>query len=157
MLLLVSSILIVSSSNPEVMAKEATSLSSSTFGQMVDYIRKFNHGRMLESKSKKPQCQNLQLTGDMAKVVDATGDGVQVEMRKQRVERVKCNLDCMLRTKSTDWISYANSFPYIVVLPSVCFLLCILVFPCWICCRCCSKCCGKSMGYGCLCKCCCNT
>ena len=124
-ILLVSLIMVISGNT--VMAKEATTLSSSKFGQIMDYMRGFNHGRMLVSKSEKEECQNLELTGNTAKVADATGDTVLVEMKKQRLERVKCNLDCMVRTKSSDWAGYAMSFPYAVWMPIACLVICLLV------------------------------
>ena len=95
-------------------------------------------------------CQNLELKGNVAQVAAAAGEvGVVSQMRKQREERVQCNLDCRLRTgtlnpSSTSLLEYFMTFPYFVWAPAVLFVLCLLVFPCWVCCRCCSRCCRLS-------------
>merc|ERR1719274_537448 len=69
-------------------------------------------------------------------------------MRKQREERVECNLNCRLLGGELDASNYPLTFPYFVWAPGVLFVVCLLVFPCWVCCRCCSRCCPS---YSCCC------
>ena len=130
-----------------------------TFNVQANLHRVTTTGRSLAAqKSTKSECQDVKVEGHAAKVTEAGGDATLNELKKQRLERVKCNLDCMLKTKSTDWwgpTGYVNSFPQGIYAFLPLFAICLLTFLCWFSCRCCSRCCGKKCGYGCLCKCCC--
>ena len=127
-----------------------------TFNVQANLHRVTTIGRSLAAqKSTKPECQDVKVEGNAAKVTEAGGDVTLNQLKKQRLERVKCNLDCMLKTKSNDWVGYMNSFPQGIFAFIPLFAICFLTFLCWFSCRCCSRCCGKKCGYGCLCKCCC--
>jgi len=100
-----------------------------TFNVQANLHRVTTIGRSLAAqKSTKPECQDVKVEGNAAKVTEAGGDVTLNELKKQRLERVKCNLDCMLKTKSDDWVGYVNSFPQGIFAFIPLFVICFLTF-----------------------------